>query len=249
MKKLVVTLIVVFGFGGVTLAADLPEEAPALPPPAPERFDWTGFYLGGHLGGAWVEENRSIDLDGWNGFGLRTNIDSKTLFVGGGQVGYNFQADSFVFGVEADITYLGYSSGAFDPPPSIAGDTRQEVEADWLGTLRARLGYAFNSTLLYATGGLAFSDLEYSVRDSSTAPPGVGTLSGSSLTKDSDFGWTLGGGAEFAFTENWTVKGEYLYVHFDGKRPCGVSGGGGTFCFRFDDTKMHLFRIGVNYIF
>ncbi len=227
-------------------------ESRAFSPAA--TYDWTGFYLGGYLGGAWVAENTQIDLDGYTSFPFDVGdtflLEGKHLFIGGGNVGYNFQTGNFVFGVETDLTYLGYSvrdnvtyrqGGDLEP--------RLEANADWLGTLRARFGYAIDRTLFYASGGLAYSDLEYRVYDNAVDE----TPETINASIKPNWGWAIGVGADHAFTDNWSAKAEYMYAKFDGETPCGVSSGGddpgGTFCWNFGDTKMHVVRFGASYNF
>lgn len=122
------------------------------------------------------------------------------------------QINKFVVGAEGDINYLNYrSSGpAIDAATgavSNGGDTIGSKKANILATLRARLGYAVfnNSLLIYATGGVAFSDLKYSMKDlCSTGNCGDGLLAG---TTRQNVGFALGGGLEYALTQNWTIRG------------------------------------------
>ncbi|UOK69630.1 MULTISPECIES: outer membrane protein [Ancylobacter] len=166
-------------------AADLARQQPyptkAAPMIVEPAFTWTGFYLGANAGYAWGS--------GEGGAGI-VNLDPSG-FLGGGQIGVNYQfANNVVVGVEADFqgsdikdTYAGYES-----------------KMDYFGTVRARLGYAFGNILPYVTGGLAYGHTE--VRDN---------LFGLSTDK-TQTGWTVGGGVEYALTNNWTIKGEYLYM-------------------------------------
>lgn len=184
-------------------AADMSYPAPAPVAsyaPAPV-FTWTGFYLGANAGYGWGEADASPDVDG---------------FLGGLQAGYNWQgAGPLVFGVEADIQYADVSSSAFT--------------LDYFGTVRARIGYAFDQFLIYGTGGFAYGGGSYQLLG---------------LSNDRNhLGWTLGAGAEYALGGNWSVKGEYLYIDlgdetyasFLGPRDVGMSA--------------NVLRAGVNYRF
>lgn len=168
-------------FAGPALAADLARRPPPppykAPPPVPV-FSWTGFYIGGHGGYGW-SNSQGLDLKG--GFA-------------GGQVGYNYQMNNFVWGIEGDGAWADISqSSAFLPATSFRFNA--------LASLRARLGLAFGNALLYGTagGGWAHGKLE---------------IVGFSASQWHS-GWTAGGGVEYAFTPNWTGKVEYLHYGLD----------------------------------
>jgi len=166
-------------------AADMPVRPLYKYQPAPAPvFNWTGFYVGAHVGYGF-----SDDADG---------------FAGGFQVGYNWQfSRNIVFGVEADITGTDMNGTPAGLPFHI----------DYLGTARARLGYTWDRTMLYGTGGFAFSRA---------------ALAG---LHDTDTGWVAGAGIEWAYSNAWTLKAEYLYYDL-----------GAGF-----DTSM--IRLGANYRF
>jgi outer membrane immunogenic protein len=190
-------------------AADLPVRA--APPPlvaAVPVFTWTGFYVGGNLGWGWRDDdNEAVVL---TGPGIPAGIVGGTLnfengndgnFLGGGQIGYNYQIGSFVVGVEADIQGIATddNEAVFIPGPGFAGGTfvpgEFEDAADWFGTVRLRAGVAFDRFLVYATGGLAYTE--------------------------DNTGWTVGGGVEWALPVNWfnasavTLGLEGLWVSID----------------------------------
>ena len=182
MKKILLASVALFGFAGAASAADLPTRAA---PPAPvfaaaPVFTWTGFYVGVNAGYGWSND----DFDAFDA----ADIDDDGGFVGGAQVGYNYQIGSFVVGLEGDIQYADFGAeGAFDFDRD--GDDDRFESSDWFGTVRARAGVAFGQALVYATGGFAFAD------DAT--------------------GWTVGGGVEYAFTNNLSAKIEGLYVNFE----------------------------------
>lgn len=248
MKNLLLTTTATVLLAAPAMAADMPRPNPAPAPvesyatPAPTV--WQGFYAGLNAGGVFVTDGYGTDLNGYNAPGETVPLGDSNGFIGGAQIGYNWQgAGNLVWGIEGDIQYLDYSASGISPS---VPDTFYAADADFLATLRARLGVATGFGLIYATGGLAYSDLTYSVTDNATAAPaGPATIAASAK---SDWGWTVGGGAEFMLNNNWSVKGEYLYVHFDGKTATGVSGGT-PFNFAFTDTDMHIARVGLNYKF
>ncbi|MGF9762609.1 outer membrane beta-barrel protein [Microvirga sp. 0TCS3.31] len=210
MKKILLASVALFGFAGAAAAADLPVRSA---PPAPiiaaaPLFTWTGFYVGVNAGFGWSNDDfDAVDFadDGDDGG-----------FVGGAQVGYNYQIGSFVVGLEGDIQYADFGrEGAFDFDRD--GDDDGVLESsDWFGTVRARAGVAFDRALIYATGGFAFAD-------------------------DAN-GWTVGGGVEYAFTNNLSAKIEGLYVNLDNDNDFDFPGFDG-------ETDFGVVRAGLNFRF
>ena len=228
------------------LGADLPslKAPPPAPPPPPL---WTGFYAGlnagygfGGTGGVTTSavpliDNIARDPAWGTPFGFTTFANSgvaslpQSGFIGGGQIGYNFQwSPSVVLGVETDIQGAGirgeggYSGIArFGPDLSGATDTALgggEITAglDWLGTVRGRLGYLVTPTLLaYGTGGFAYGGAyartAHTLGFADSIPSVYPTIGGSGRYSDLRVGWAAGGGAEWMFAPNWSLKAEALY--------------------------------------
>jgi outer membrane immunogenic protein len=195
------------------VAADLPPapnyyKAPAFMPPP---FTWTGFYVGVNGGGGFGNSK----WDTTNGF------NTSGGFVGG-TIGYNYQIQHVLLGVEGDVDWSGIkgSTGGFSTANT------------WLSTVRGRVGYAADRFLPYITGGGAFGNINASA-------PG---LAGGSTT---NAGWTVGAGLEFAFYANWSAKAEYLYVSLN-KFNCGIGCGAATDNVSFN---ANLIRAGINYRF
>src|ERR1700730_10493873 len=153
------------------LAADLPREAPPVYPPAVPLFTWTGIYLGGQIRSAWGPDTLTVFP-----FGFGTNFTPNGV-VGGAHIGYNLQLNQFVAGVEGDIEGTGIER-SFSPGGALY-DTRVPAQ----GSIRARLGVAFDRALLYATGGAEFAGFD-------TTYNGIGTFDQGSHTRT---GWTIGG--------------------------------------------------------
>jgi len=263
MKKLLVAGIAAAAFcGAPALAADLPTKAPARAYVAPAPvFTWTGFYVGGNIGGHWGSDKISSSTDplGWTPAGAAF-IDSNspaTLnsdgVIGGVQAGYNWQAGSGVFGIETDANWLGgsssrtwVSSGVATPAP---GDFMHNTsQADFLFTLRPRLGVTMDRALLYVTGGYAYG----TVKTSDTFSSFGGTTPASTSSTTGRSGWTVGGGLEYAYGNNWSAKIEYLYVDlgsFNSSIPscagCAV-GSDITVNHKYTDN---IVRVGLNYKF
>ncbi|MGH6683603.1 MAG: outer membrane protein [Pseudolabrys sp.] len=231
MRRLVFALLASTLFIGAAAAADLPVKAPVYKAPvmAPV-YNWTGFYIGANIGYSWGRQ----DVDAVGGVPLgNPNIDGV---IGGGQIGYNWQMNQLVLGIEADIQASGQKGdGTFVPgPAALALPTITFTDKlDWFGTVRGRVGYAMDRWLPYVTGGWAYGG--GSISGSTSTPT---TFSGSTTYS----GWTIGGGLEYAFMNNWSVKAEYLYIDFgNGPTVNGAIVGG-----RMTDN---IARLGVNYRF
>ena len=233
----------------------LPTTADATP------FTWTGFYIGGNAGVGFGGDSTSVDLEGFNYFaanpapGEVTKVGDDSAFIGGGQIGYNYAFNNLVAGIEADFSGFDFQAAKI-PPSSRAdwgSDTRVSVEMNWLSTVRGRLGVAMDRWLIYGTGGVAFSDGVYRNHDfCNTAPPcGGGLLDAKG---DMDTGWTVGGGAEFAFRPNWTAKAEYQFVRFDGEEYSGTATYPAprdpvSYRFSASPAEFNIVRVGLNYKF
>ncbi|MXQ13204.1 outer membrane protein [Microvirga makkahensis] len=208
MKKYLSILLA--GVAGAALAAatasaaDLPvREAPPAPIiAAAPIFTWTGFYAGVNAGWGWrSDDDETVVLGGAVPGTLFFENGDDGGFVGGGQIGYNYQIGSFVVGLEADIQWADTDDGeevrfvpAGAPGTFVPGEFENNL-SDWFGTVRARAGVAFDRVLIYGTGGLAYTD--------------------------DNTGWALGGGVEWALPVNWfgssavTFGIEGLWLSFD----------------------------------
>lgn len=188
---------------------------------------WTGFYAGVHMGGASGDLN-VFDRDV---FRHTFNNDADDIFVGG-QLGYNVQLNSFVAGIEADFGGIAFSNATFEPGSS--GAVKSTIDRGLYGDVTGRLGYAFDRTLVYAKGGIAFYEGEIAVTENNRA----------AAKADSWTGWTVGGGVERKFAPNWSVKAEYQYFDF-GSEEVKTSAND-----RFrNELTAHTAKIGVNYLF
>ena len=219
-------------------AADLSHPSVYKAPPAPmPAWSWTGFYVGGTLGAVAGHDGVSNDPAS-----LTTYLDnpiniSSTGLIGGLEAGYNWQISQVVLGIEGDVSWSSLNqSGTASTLISKTGTFSSRL--DELSTIRGRLGWAFDRALLYGTGGVAFADLKDQFADPDfplTATPG------SSLT-----GWTAGGGIEYALTDHWTAKAEYLHVGF--RQRTAMDTGGIGYIFDYKDS-LDIGRVGINYKF
>lgn len=226
MKRLLLGTAAIMVFAAPAFAADLPArpytKAPAYTAPQ-VIYNWTGFYIGGHVGGAFAVDNSLQGSDG--------------RFLGGVQGGFDYQfANNWVIGAEAQYSWLvgNSNSGVLLPSGAlVSGNT------DQLGSVTGRLGYALGPTLLYAKGGYAWRDSpNYGVSFGRT--PVAFTTDGNHLD-----GYTLGAGLEYMFNPNWSAKVEYQYYNFGSTTftsPASVAGA------RFQDDE-HTVKAGLNYRF
>jgi outer membrane immunogenic protein len=201
---------------------------------APVAFSWTGCYIGGHLGGGWGNKRWSNPAAGGVEF---SNYDADG-WLGGGQIGCNWQTGSWVFGAEADASWANISGSGFNTGRAFISD-RSKV--DFLGTATGRVGYAWDRALFYAKGGAAWAHDKFS---------DISTLNG--LTVDNAdqtrWGWTIGAGVEYAFAPSWSAKLEYDYLDF-GKQTATFAGPAIP-AFNTDiDQHIHVLKVGVNYKF
>lgn len=197
MKKFLLATSVLCGISGSALAADaIVMEEPAVVVPA--AFSWTGGYVGGEIGYLWG--------DGDFVSGAASGDIAPDGFLGGVYVGYNYQLDNnVVIGADADFVWTGADDrvGSFVGPAQVG---IVDAGLDWEGSVRARLGYAVERFLPYVAGGLAFGRLNASLYDTGGAYVDEAS--------DTNVGWTVGVGLEYAFTDNIIGRAEYRYTDF-----------------------------------
>lgn len=241
MKRFLLTAATIVSVAGMTVtvrAADVPAAG----------YDWSGFYLGLNAGAAFNNSEVSHDFDYTGpdvpGGGTAGEINSllndvdadltsdESVFTGGALIGYNWQHENLVFGVEADINYAGVGSdqsnnisaqlndlgGLLGDPGAgdeeLSGTARTSFGADWFATLRGRVGFAADNFLLYGTGGLAYGKMDASVKIDATELEDEDPESNRYYTGSTDatnWGWTVGAGMEYGI-DNWSLGVEYLYV-------------------------------------
>jgi outer membrane immunogenic protein len=185
---------------------------------------------------------------------LGTGTNRRSGFTGGGQIGYNWQMQNWVLGLEGDFEYFDARSSLSGTGILTTGDpvtVTNSVKSSWLATIRPRFGYAWNRTLVYVTGGAAFSDLRYTQSIVTTLAAATGALAVSSTR----VGWTVGAGFEYAVTNNWSIKAEYLYTQFGALSGTSalVANDGSGFSNIYNassgEQRDHVVRAGLNYHF
>ena len=228
MKKIIIGSAVFWVLAGPAMAADMPPRPYARPPAytAPALvYNWTGFYIGGHLGGAFAGDN------------ILQSSDAR--FLGGVQAGFDYQfAPNWVVGAEAQYSWLngGNNNSVIFP----AGTVVSGSLGDQIGSVTGRLGYTWGPALLYAKGGYAWRD-GATIGMAVAGVPQPFTTSGNS--KD---GYTVGAGLEYLFAPNWSAKAEYQYYNFGNTTV--TAGPADTVGTRFRNDE-HSVKVGVNYRF
>jgi opacity protein-like surface antigen len=219
-----VTAITLLGAGASAHGADLYAGYPRMP----LLPDWTGFYLGGNLGGAFSQESAVTPFGPWS--------PNPSGVFGGGQLGYNFMvAPNWLIGVEGELDATSAQGTVVIPNPIAAATITSNLR--WYDTLEGRLGFSQGPWLVYAKGGAAWINADYRMTGSFN---GVTTLA--SVTNN-ESGWTLGTGVEFMWAPGWSAKAEYDFLDF-GTQNVAFGALGTSLAVT---TKVHEFKIGVNW--
>jgi len=184
-------------------------KAPIFKAPAQTLYNWTGFYIGAQLGTDWGSTR-------WDIVGAGTTNPRFAGFLGGGEIGYNYQVGKWVFGVEGDLNWTN-ARGARPCPNGFFYNC--EISVDWLSTATARVGYAYWDRLLaYVKGGAAIAGDRIQIVCITPSPPGNGVGCPAQSDSTTKAGWTVGGGSEFGLTQNVSVKAEIAYFNLDSDR-------------------------------
>ena len=211
-------------------ASDLP--ARSNPPsfykaPLELPFSWTGFYAGINGGYAWGQSNWSDPAVGTNS----GNFNTSGGLVGG-QLGYNWQTGAVLLGIETDADWMSIkgSTAGLGGVCAFDGGGQCQAQQSWVGTTRARVGYAFERWLPYLTGGVAYGNIQ------AAQPTGTAT--------STNVGWTAGGGVEYGINRNWSAKVEYLHIDLGTATFMGAASGMPTLAVPVTND---LVRAGINY--
>jgi outer membrane immunogenic protein len=264
MKKALGLLGATVLIAGPAVAADLGSR-PVYGAPAPV-FTWTGCYIGGFAGGASGAKVNATELsnsvDGfYNHPGTPYNYQTDASAIAGGTIGCNWQPGGthWVVGVEGEGGYLHSKASVVDPnslgvfPTGSGSDTVDLTKiGDWYAVVAGRLGYAVGPWLVYAKGGAAFTKVSSSIIDTcSNTAAGCGQLTINATGSSSPVSAAVGGGLEYALSDHWTVKGEYLWLGINPSiSVCGVASNGNNFCSGHTvGNGMSTGKLGVNYKF
>jgi len=223
MKKILGVVGVASVIAGPALAADLPVKAPAYKAPAVAPvFSWTGWYIGANAGFGFGENTNTA---AFSNYGFVVVGDpfpnlSPRGFIGGGQIGYDWQVTNWVFGVVADFQGADIKDSATVIAPDAIKSLSEKL--DFLGTVRGRLGWAVDNWLFYGSGGFAYGDVHTALSVTETFPGGEAAAASKSETRS---GWAAGGGINYAITPNWIVGVDYIHYDLGNTSLTAVSGG------------------------
>jgi outer membrane immunogenic protein len=222
-------------------AADLPVRMQTKAPAMIESvYNWSGFYIGAHVGYGWASKDWN---QSFSSLGLaldNTTTPSKPQgFLGGGQIGMNWQTGQWVFGLEGDASWT--DANDCGSPFRLATTFNGCSQINWYATATARLGVAMDRALLYVKGGAAFAGEEHNITNRN--------IVATNTPDDTRFGWTVGAGLEYGLTPNWSAKIEYNYMDF-GKENYSFNYTPGTLVERWDvKQQVHVAKFGINYRF
>ena len=232
---------------GAASAADLAArpytKAPAM---YAAVFNWSGFYVGGHVGGSTTNEQWRNTANG-SGFGDLVSGEGfrqrGSGVFGGGQMGYNWQAENFVFGLEGTISGLDNHGAVLNTAFGAARDDQFGWRADWMATITGRAGFAVQNNLFYIKGGYAGVNNRLSVTD--VLPP----VTGSGSQTQWHNGWVAGAGWEYGITQNWIVGLEYDYAAFGSNTYQLAGGAPGNYTFDAKPRDIQSAVVRLSYKF
>lgn len=244
IKRQLLATVSCLALTGAASAADLPARMPVKAPPAPVVTQiWAGPYIGINGGAVWHRLETDTTLAGFGPYDSASLTGTGATF--GGQIGYNWQSQNFLYGLEADLNWVGGKDshqqiGSFGAGFPVIHSTK----LSWLATVRARAGVTFGPNLLFVTGGLAVGG----VKNEWAFAPGIGCPANPGCVvsnHDTRVGWTVGGGFERFLTSNLTVKAEALYVDLGRDTVTVTDAPGAVYTSRFKNTAI-VGRLGLN---
>ena len=272
-KKILLASTAFGALASTAFAADLPSRRAPVPYVAVPVFTWTGFYVGVNAGYGFNDSgritttgNQVVTLGNSNANIRVNNVNlDRDGFTGGGQIGYNYQFGAIVVGIEADAQYTDFRrTGSFTGSPNAAGllaTSTFRTTTDYIGTVRGRVGYAFDRLMVYGTGGFAYGEVFNSANFFQPQAGGGTALLGFTGSRSRmETGYTAGAGVEYALPTNFslfnssavTLKAEALY--YDLGRSTYVANGvipataGTSYTVRSDNSGV-LARVGLNFKF
>jgi outer membrane immunogenic protein len=247
MRKVLQTIGAAAALLTLSMVANAAEVPPyprpvAAPVYVPPPFSWTGFYLGANLGGAWGQRNLTDTLIGLS----LSNVNEKGAFIGGGQLGFNYQFGNFVLGVEGDFDGVATTNS---PGTGVVGPAFGTIQVTsnnrWITTLAGRFGVTNDTWLFYGKAGSGWVG-----SDNLTI---INTVTGARIAgfgNNTNSGWLVGAGIEWALAPNWSVKIEYDYLGLNSQTftaPAGTFLAGDTFT--TSKPNVQMVKVGANYLF
>lgn len=229
MKSTFLAGAMLLAFGSTAFSADAVVDEVVVVDTA---YNWSGVYVGAQLGYAWGDSDMEFES------APVTSNPEPDGMLGGAYLGYNAQlSNGIVLGAEADFAFSDlHDSDGLTAPLPLPGQSF-EVDVNWTAAVRARLGYAAGRFLPYIAGGVAFADVDHEGFSAPNASAGSGS--------DTFVGWTIGAGAEYAFTDNIIARAEYRYTDFGSEDYAETP----NFGAHSVDLKTNDIRLGVSYKF
>lgn len=237
MRKILLATVAVAALTATTAsAADMGRPYTKAPVYAAPVYNWTGFYAGVHIGGAFGDDQDAVFTGAPGPAPAFTSNSRNGAFLGGGQIGADYQfAPNWVIGIEGQISGLASNDRSF-----VIGALALTDRTEWLASVTGRLGYTWGPGLIYAKGGVAFRD------DNGVNVTLAGVAQPFTLNREQT-GYTVGGGLEYMFAPSWSAKVEYQYYNFDRTDVTSlafVPATGVSY-----DTDIHTVKVGLNYRF
>jgi outer membrane immunogenic protein len=228
--------VIAIGAAAPADAADIRLPVKAQPAFVHTFYNWTGFYVGAHVGYGWADFTGVDPI-----VGLLSDSASASGFIYGGQIGFNYQMGSWVFGIEGDFSFGDIKETQDFPGFLGLALATGEAKVDRIITVAARIGYAFDRTLLYAKLGGAWTHEEYTF-----SVPLLGATASAGVDRT---GWLIGFGVEYAFLGNWTAKLEYNYMDMGSKDVAFTVVGPIAVTVANVDLTVQTVKAGINYRF
>lgn len=259
MRRLLKSMALAAVIAQPAMAADLPIGPGGAPPPVMPVWSWTSWYVGVYVGAAWAKDASTSDpcrttpSACWLAGGEVVHYSLSPSFLGGLTAGYNYQipGSSILFGFETEVGALSLKGSAdFSGVSNVAGAgslTANATIAPWYNATTLRVGWAWDRALFYGKGGIAIATIESTIQ-SAAIGNGFGPL-GPGTGKRDLLGWAWGGGFEYAFAPQWSVKAEYLWLGLNhGVSVCAGAPAGGQFCGNTSTGAVQTVKVGVNYL-
>jgi outer membrane immunogenic protein len=251
MKKLLLSTSFLVLSSAAVMAADLPMQMPVKAPIAViPVFSWTGCYIGAHAGGGLQHDSFTNGTGNFEGGSNSNGNLNGTGAIAGGQVGCNYQDGNWVFGLEGEGSWSSIKTTSFSSNSRGTETEGFTTKNNNDFTIAARVGIAFDRTLIYGKGGWAWGSFDFNNTSTFTGDGSSTFIQSGSATLN---GFLVGVGIEHALTRNWTIKAEYDYIGFGAKAVaftgCEVGGGCGPEGTSTQSATKQIFKLGVNYLF
>jgi outer membrane immunogenic protein len=209
MRKYVLPFVALAAMPIATASAD---EMAVRGPLMPVSHGWTGFYLGGEVGGGWSSDSVTIVTRTSTAFPAGTSLSTlnNSGVLGGLYGGYTYQMGFLVFGFDGEYNWADLAGSSSTRSPTGTSTSNVSDKVTWISTVTGRFGLGNDDWLFFVKGGGAWAEFS----SSSTTVSGTGAVTGRASSADLRSGWTVGSGVEYRFAAHWSLKLEYDYIGF-----------------------------------